>query len=362
MSESEEKSIWLPEDYNTSNLKFYKLWALKSWVYYFIKSIKDDSKILFNIVKHGTDEYTATKTVDKTMKASELFRECAISFDSSREGKLKLTFYLNGDEIVLPENYIILFNDRIGEISSQDLVDYVLVINNIDAINDLKVGYWWLESILGYIDYNLPWKLLPQGLCIDFSTQVDYIETQSNLTANLMGVIRMFYDQGYIVNPSETLIKSCGLYPLPLVGDTNGLYKIKRYDERLRNIYGPGIKFIELRMLGIYTIDYKISNNLLIIYHVIKGLEHHDFGGENLMVIDDKLRFESDDYLEIIRVLNTIDDILAKPLDKTEVNIQYYDKYQEIPVSDSNNFVIYKTDDIDRPYAYSEIKILDDND
>ncbi len=320
----------------------YYLYCIKLWILKVLKNIKISESDKFVAIIHGEDEQIATKASEIKVETYDL---CTIGI-SSDGSILKLRIYFEENEIIIPSYHSDILIQFIKENSG--FVSYIPILTYTDKLITFKgdiLPSSWTFSMLKYLDYNIPWILNEEGLLINLENTVDYIRLSSEITQDIITKLSDLYYNRYIANPPKKLIELYGL-----IEKGNGLYKMQNYDYRLR--YVSPVDFLLSRILGIDWIEYYVGKNVFLRHIICMNLPDRDF-----IFIGEDIRIKATSYSDILNIFRTIDKVISATYPDAIVNV--------LPMStkdlslNKDNAVVYKTDDVDKPYYYSILTYID---
>jgi hypothetical protein len=262
-----------------------------------------------------------------------------------------IDLYYEGNKIIIPKEHTVHINEYIN--LNIDNFKYIPILEFDEELfaNTAEIlPISWVSNILRYIKLSVPWQLTPMGLLVNLESQVDPTDTLSGIYDELITTLSNMYYAGYIYRPPLNIIKNWDIKPI----GSDGLFKIEFSDKFLRGTaYTSPVDFILSRIYGMGYIDYEIGDNVLIRHMVAKVLN----GRYQITMIGDNVRVRLETYDSAIKVMNDINDILNTTYPDTRIDVAPLASIEDDLTDDitDKDYVIYSTDDVDRPWYLSII-------
>jgi len=301
-----------------TNYNAYTLFTFENWLYPQLKDDLNDYSIEYSEVLKNGRKYLTIKfiTIDD-FKLDQAYlnklQEIINTFDIIDEKFIYLFYY---DQEVYTE-----FNDKIPKI--------------------------WINSMLRYVEIDPGFQvhLGKYGLLFNVKGYPNYGEITLTLQLKIREKLITAFKKGFIVNPPEKIIKNWGLLNV-----SDGLYQIQEVDSRLFTQCKYVSNFLLSLITGINTISLEFPNDFL--YRHLFTERAYSIGLNDFVFTDDGLDLTVDTINQARQALNIIDLIQITEPEKTQLEFLYLSKIDEITV---NQGLIYKVDDLERPFVYSRI-------
>ena len=216
----------------------------------------------------------------------------------------------------------------------------------------------WIRQLISYvgIDDSLNPHIDEIGMHVELGWIPQYTEVYRLLSINLTEKLIEMYEQGCVIEPSQSFLNDWLLIPQD---DRKIIYAPTWRDTRITNNYGSMVKFLETRIMGIKTINFKIDKNETIRHYLIHLLREREIKNDFIMT-KYYLRIEINDLYEAQLIATLIDYAVEKATGivilkhvKYEREVEIYELISEKMLKISHSLVSYRTDDIQRPYTVS---------
>lgn len=215
----------------------------------------------------------------------------------------------------------------------------------------------WIRQLIPYvgIDNSLNPHIDEIGLHVELSWIPQYTEIYRLLSINLIEKLIEMYDGGCIIEPNKKIRDKWLLVPQD---DRRIIYAPIWRDTRITNNYGSMVNFLQTRILGIKTINFKIDANETIRHYLIHLFQERGVIN-NFTMTKYYLKMEVNDLYEAQLIATLIDYAIEKAngivilkhvKDQREADIyKLISDQMKIP----HSFIYYRADDIQRPYTAS---------
>lgn len=284
--------------------------------------------------------------------------------DIPKDKKLYLGIQLVKDDNIIDlsldsKNYL---EKLIKSISIKQLHWLPLLYFGSDIFTDtgMKIPNMWMDQVLDYINLKSVYQsyISNIGLMVNLSEYPDYVKVQASLTLEVKNKLVDLYLTGTILSPQINVINNWNLNPI-----NDDLYTCTWNNKNLICGFDTMTDFLISRTQGDNTLYLRISYQpinkdeelylryLLSIELYISGFVITDF-----LFTDDGIEISVNDFNTGILILGIIEKVNKKLIDDNDINLIYLpmvnvDQYKEL-----EGGTIYRVDDKERPYVYSNIK------
>lgn len=215
----------------------------------------------------------------------------------------------------------------------------------------------WIRQLISYvgIDDSLNPHIDEIGLHVEIGWIPQYTELYRLLSINLIEKLLEMYDDGCVIEPNETIKDKWLLVPQD---DRKIIYAPIWRDTRITNNYGSMVNFLQTRILGIKTINFKLDTNETIRHYLIHLMNERNLSN-NFIMTKYYLKIEIDDLYQAQLIATLIDYAIDKANGivilkhvKHQRDIEIYQMINDM-INIPHTFVSYRTDDVQRPYTAS---------
>jgi len=323
---------------NYSNYNNYLLFSFKNWIHPWInENIGTGIIIEYNELPKDKKVYTVLQLKDQDKPVSisdDLFyelRELVESFSIQRLSWIPV-FYFNQT----------IYNGK------------------------TRLPTPWINNMLKYITINNGYSMKIEniGLVVNLEDVSNYTEVQAELSLIITEQLISMYNIGFLIQPSDSLIKNWKLKPYLIneseLDTATDLYYTDWYNVSIVKIYGSMTDFLITREEDQNTVYLEFPNDINGRYNLsVKIVDY------NYLYSDNTLEINVDNLDQLLKILQFIEESKnnygSKDTDDTddaedseevlnEYEILYLEKVEYS--SQLNGGIIYRTDDVERPYTY----------